>query len=190
MQAINQCMFQGPTSGNKRHTRKLGPRTRSPSNRELDTRTEPVPDTQVIRKSYPASKSAIAAMRRDVAALVAEYLGADREAVENVKLAVSEAATWIVRSLSFEENARQMRVAVACPNDDRLAVIVSDDSYGAVQPVREAVSISFMVMRDCTDALKLHRTPTGGIEIDMSFALHPDTEARRREGEDSGRMAA
>lgn len=147
-------------------------------------------DAQLIRKSYPASKSAIASMRRDVAALVAEYLGADRAAVENVKLAVSEAATWIVRSLSFEENARQMRVAIASPNDDRLAIIVSDDSYGAVQPIREAVSISFMVLRDCTDALTLHRTPTGGLEIDMSFALRPVSEPSRREDGDSNRMAA
>ena len=183
-------MFQGAGSGNKGHTRGSNPGARTASDLELDRRKDPMSDTQVIRKSYPASKIAIAAMRRDVAALVAEYLGADREAVENVKLAVSEAATWIVRSLSFEEHARQMRVAIACPNDDRLAVIVSDDSYGAVQPVREAVSISFLVMKDCTDALKLHRTPTGGIEIDMSFALHPAAKASRRGDGGPSRMAA
>lgn len=135
----------------------------------------------VIRKSYPATKQAIALARRDVAALVAEYLEADGEAIENVKLAVSEAATSVLASLSFEANARRIQVAVASLGCDRLGVIVSDDGLGAApRGDAEPRGISFRVIRGCADSLQLRKTPTGGVEIDMQFivqaagALRPD----------------
>jgi anti-sigma regulatory factor (Ser/Thr protein kinase) len=128
----------------------------------------------VLRKSYPAVKEAIAMMRHDVAALVEEFLGADEEVIANVRLAVSEAATSVVRSVLFEQNARSVNVMVARLGQDGLAVVVSDDGHGVVQPHREAgLGMGFVVMKDCADSLKLRRTPTGGIEIDMHFELRP-----------------
>ena len=124
-------------------------------------------------------------MRRDVATLVAEYLHADMEAVEKVKLAVSEAATSVVRSVSFENNSRHVHVTVATLGVDRLAIIVSDDGYGVAQPAREpGLSMGFVVMRDCADSLTLTRTPTGGMEIDMRFAL--GTRGAQLEADASG----
>jgi anti-sigma regulatory factor (Ser/Thr protein kinase) len=128
-------------------------------------------------------------MRHDVAA-VADFLGADKDAVENVRLAVSEAATSVVQSV-FEHSAGRMQVMVATLGDDALAVIVSDDGHGVVQADREAgLGMGFIVMRDCADSLKLRRTPTGGIELDMRFALRPSCRPRSERSSSGGQPTA
>jgi anti-sigma regulatory factor (Ser/Thr protein kinase) len=133
---------------------------------------ESVLSATVLRKSYPAIKEAIASMRLDIATLVAEYLDADAEAVENVKLAISEAATSVVRSISSDNDTRHVHVTVARLDVDRLAIIVTDEGYGVTQPAHEsALSMGFLVMRDRADSLTLSRSPTGGMQIDMRFAL-------------------
>ena len=123
-----------------------------------------------LRKSYPALKEAIASVRHDVAAL-AEFLGANEPAVENVRLAVSEAATHLVRRL-YEHTAGRIHVTVALHDQHVMSVRVSDDGHRTAPRSRESgLGMGFAVMRECADALTMRHTEGGGLEIEMRFAV-------------------
>jgi anti-sigma regulatory factor (Ser/Thr protein kinase) len=122
-----------------------------------------------LHKSYPAVKEAIAGIRHDVAA-VASFLGANEEAVERVRLAVSEASTSVVQNV-FEHASGRIHVTLSPLDEEHIAVTVSDDGNGAAQRNLEAaLGLGFIVMRECADALKLRQPSSGGVEVEMHFA--------------------
>lgn len=125
-----------------------------------------------LHKSYPAVKEAIAGIRHDVAAVVA-YLGANEEAVERVRLAVSEAATNIVANV-FEHTSGRINVTLERLDTSSITVTVADDGKGAAQRNLEAgLGLGFIVMRECSDALKVRQPGSGGVEVEMRFATNP-----------------
>jgi anti-sigma regulatory factor (Ser/Thr protein kinase) len=135
-----------------------------------------------LHRSYPAVKEAIAGIRHDVAA-VASFLGANEEAVERVRLAVSEAATNIVQNV-FEHTSGRIHVTLSPLDEEHIAVTVSDEGNGAVQRNLEAaLGLGFIVMRECADALKLRQPPSGGVEVEMHFARRPAADRIRARGE-------
>jgi len=128
-----------------------------------------------LHKSYPAVKEAIAGVRHDVAA-VASFLGANDEAIERIRLAVSEASTDIVQNV-FEHSTGRIHVSLARIGDGELAVSVSGD--GADKGSFEAGrGLSFIVMRECADALDVRQVASGVVEVEMRFSLRP-APARR-----------
>lgn len=125
-----------------------------------------------LHKSYPAVKEAIAGIRHDVAA-VASFLGANEEAVERVRLAVSEATTNIVQNL-FEHSSGRIHVTLAPLDEEQIAVTVADDGNGAVQRNPETgLGLGFIVMRECADTLEVRQPPSGAVEVEMHFARRP-----------------
>lgn len=125
-----------------------------------------------LHKSYPAMKEAIAGIRHDVAA-VASFLGANEEAVERVRLAVSEASTNIVQNV-FEHTSGRIHVALAKLDGAHIAVTVRDDGNGAAQRNLEAgLGLGFIVMRECAETLTVRQPMTGGVEVEMHFATRP-----------------
>lgn len=129
-------------------------------------------DHSKLHRSYPAVKEAIAGIRHDVAA-VAAYLGANEEAVERVRLAVSEAATNIVANI-FEHTSGRINVALERLDAGNISVTVGDDGNGAVQRHPEAgLGLGFIVMRECADALAVRQAGSGGVEVEMRFRTDP-----------------
>lgn len=134
-----------------------------------------------LHRSYPAVKEAIAGIRHDVAA-VASFLGANEEAVERVRLAVSEASTIIVQNV-FEHTSGRIHVTLSALDEEHIAVTVSDDGSGAARRNLEAaLGLGFIVMRECADALMLRQPPSGGVEVEMHFMRHPDPEGLHAPG--------
>lgn len=135
----------------------------------------------VLRRSYPAVGKAIAQTRRDVVD-AADVLGADADAIENMRLAVSEAATHVV-GRSATDGSGHVHVLVTRPDGESLALTVTGD--GEASPVfrpEAGLSVAFIVMRDCADSLKIRRTYLGETEISMTFAV--SLPPRPRGGED------
>ena len=140
-----------------------------------------------LHKSYPAVKEAIAGIRHDVAA-IASFLGANEEAVERVRLAVSEAATSIVQNV-FEHSSGRIHVTLAPLDAAQIAVIVSDGGNGVAQRNVEAgLGLGFLVMRECADMLKVRQPISGGVEVEMHFARRPAAEEIRAPSAASGAM--
>ncbi len=137
---------------------------------------EEMPMTGIeLEKSYPAVKEAIAGIRHDVAAVVS-YLGANEEAVERVRLAVSEAATNIVQNV-FEHTSGRIHVALTRTGEEQIVVVVSDDGHGAVhRNVEAGLELGFIVMRECADTLRVRQPTSGGVQVEMCFARRPRLE--------------
>ncbi len=125
-----------------------------------------------LHKSYPAVREAIAGIRHDVAAVVS-FLGANEEAVERVRLAVSEAATNIVQNV-FEHTSGRIHVKLSRTREGQIAVTVADDPNGALRRrVGAGRGLGFMVMRECADTLEVRHPLTGGVEVEMHFSPRP-----------------
>jgi anti-sigma regulatory factor (Ser/Thr protein kinase) len=134
--------------------------------------TAVVVSTTELQKSYPAVREAIAGIRHDVAAVVS-FLGANEEAVDRVRLAVSEAATNIVQNV-FEHTSGRIHVVLGRTPDGQIAVTVADDGNGVVQRNVEAgLGLGYIVMRECADTLKVRQPLTGGVEVEMCFSPRP-----------------
>jgi anti-sigma regulatory factor (Ser/Thr protein kinase) len=127
-----------------------------------------------LHKSYPAVREAVAGVRHDVAA-VASYLGANEEAVERVRLAVSEAATSVVQNI-FEHSSGRIHVSLEKPDEAHISVTVGDGGSANGAPGRNpegGLGLALIVMRECTDSLDVRRPMSGGLQVEMRFAARP-----------------
>ena len=118
--------------------------------------------------TFPSTPPGVGALRRDVAAF-AQRCGMDEEAVNDVRLAVSEAATnAVVHGYREGDGELQVRAEVL---DDELVVVVRDAGTGlAPRPDSPGLGLGMPLMASVTSRFRVV-SDGPGTEIHMAFAL-------------------
>lgn len=120
-----------------------------------------------VRLSMPALAENVALVRHVVGA-VAEAVRLSPQAVENVKLAVTEACTNVVRH-AYAGDEGPLHVA-AEPDGGWLTVVVSDRGNGLRQsPDRDGPGLGLPLIAALADTLEIGPGPQRGSVLRMSF---------------------
>jgi serine/threonine-protein kinase RsbW len=146
----------------------------TPSLREppLPTRATPSP----VRLALPAHARNIAVVRRALEA-IAEELALPRRLVEDMRLAVTEACTNVVRHAYADgeaEHASALRVELL-PDERGMRVIVEDRGRGlSPSPDRRGPGLGLPLIAALTSELEVsHGADDRGSRVAMSFAAAP-----------------
>jgi anti-sigma regulatory factor (Ser/Thr protein kinase) len=124
------------------------------------------PDS-AIRLTLPAHAKNVVLVRHVVAAL-AEGLDLPARLIEDVKLAVTEACTNVVRH-AYAGSHGTLDVAVE-PGEDMLTVIVTDHGHGLrPNPVAGGAGLGLPLMGALAHALEIEQSPDRGARVRMSF---------------------
>jgi len=126
-----------------------------------------------VRLSLPAQPRNIAVVRRALEA-IAEELALPRRLIEDMRLAVTEACTNVVRHAyddAERDNASAMRVDLL-PSADGMEVIVEDRGRGlGPSPDASGPGLGLPLIAALTAALEVsHGADARGSRIAMSFA--------------------
>jgi anti-sigma regulatory factor (Ser/Thr protein kinase) len=98
----------------------------------------------------------------------ADTLGLPGRMVEDVRLAVTEACTNVVRH-AYDDGGGLMDIAVH-PHPDRLEVAVSDDGRGIGDSAdQNGPGFGLPMMATLADTLEIDRTAESGSRVAMSF---------------------
>ena len=129
-----------------------------------------------VRLSLPAQARNIAVVRRALEA-IAEELALPRRLIEDMRLAVTEACTNVVRHAYTEAEARDanaMRVELL-PETDGMQVIVEDRGRGlGPSPDASGPGLGLPLIAALTSQLEVsHGADERGSRIAMSFAPAP-----------------
>jgi len=129
-----------------------------------------------VRLALPAQASNIAVVRRALEA-IAEELALPRGLIEDMRLAVSEACTNVVRHAYTEDealDASAMRVAML-PETDGMQVIVEDRGRGlGTSPDARGPGLGLPLIAALTSELEVTQGANDcGSRITMSFAPAP-----------------
>lgn len=118
-----------------------------------------------------AEPDQIAVLRREAASFGFE-IGMEREALDDLRTAVSEAATnVVVHAYGGNSNAGVMRMELAV-RGDRLLVRLRDYGVGVCgRPAGIRKGVGLRVIAALADSFELRRCPEGGTEARMAFAL-------------------
>ena len=122
----------------------------------------------------PGTPLGVAMLRRKLAGM-AEDCGMDAEAVADVRLAVTEAATNAVMH-AYADTDGELRVT-AVARDGVLAIVIGDTGPGLVKR-RDSpgLGMGLSVIASVVERLKIVSHP-GGTEIHMAFPC-PDDDSR------------
>lgn len=122
-----------------------------------------------IRLTLPASAESVALVRHVLGAL-AEALRMPPEAVDDVKLAVTEACTNVVRHAYSGSDVGPLDVT-AEPEAGRLTVVVADHGCG-LAPVTggDGKGLGLTLMATLSDRLEIEPGLDRGSRLRMSFA--------------------
>jgi anti-sigma regulatory factor (Ser/Thr protein kinase) len=119
--------------------------------------------------TFPPTPQGVGAMRREIAAF-AERAGLDEDAVSDVRLAVSEAATNAVVHGYRNDRDGELEV-IAYVGGGELNVVVSDNGVGlAPRPDSPGLGLGMPLMASVTSRFRVVSRATG-TEIHMAFAL-------------------
>lgn len=129
-------------------------------------RRETTEDTE-LRLSLPARSENLSRIRRAVSEF-AESLGVDEEVIADVRLAVNEACSNVVRHAYEEEGEVQVE---ARPVGEQLVVVVHDTGRGLAQASRNPGSgLGLRVATALTETLEVRgRGP--GTEVRLAFPI-------------------
>ncbi len=123
---------------------------------------------------FPARTSQVALIRQAVGDIASEF-GASGEALLQISLAVSEAATnAIVHAYRdrHEDEAGEVRVIVRPSFDGRLAVHVSDEGTGLIPRTDSpGMGLGLCLMAHETECFEMRKAPAGGTEVVLHFRL-------------------
>ena len=129
--------------------------------------TSVVPFDSDIRLTLPARPENVAVVRHVVGAL-AEALRLPDDVSENVRLAVTEACTNVVRH-AYAGDRGTIDVLVQ-PNGDALEVIVADDGRGIGSSVdTEGPGLGLSLIAALADSLAIERNLETGSRLVMRF---------------------
>lgn len=122
-----------------------------------------------VHASYAATPEAVAQLRACAAAFAAAA-GAGERVLEDVRLAVSEAATNVVQH-AYRFAPGEIRLA-ARVREDAIELSIADDGggFGSREDVG-GLGLGIPVMNDCADELTLERASGGGCVVRMRFDL-------------------
>ena len=125
--------------------------------------------TSDVRLSLPAEPENIAVIRHVLGAF-AEAMRLPPDMVEDMRLAVTEACTNVVRHAYDDDEAGTIDVVMQ-PSADRLEVIVSDRGRGmGSSPDVEGPGLGLPLIAALADSLEVQEAPIRGNRLRMSFA--------------------
>lgn len=125
-----------------------------------------------VRLSLPARPENVAVVRHALGGL-ANVLGVDGRALDDMKLAVTEACTNVVIH-AYGEDDGPLDVEMA-PAEDRLTLVVRDHG-GGIRPRLDpgstsALGLGLPLMASLADDFEIHGAPGGGTEVRMTFVI-------------------
>ncbi|HEX8103512.1 MAG TPA: ATP-binding protein [Solirubrobacteraceae bacterium] len=121
-----------------------------------------------VHLSLPARAENVAVVRHVMGAF-GEALALPRRRLEDVRLAVTEACTNVVRH-AYDEPDGLMEITVH-PREDRLEVVVADHGRGIGPSVdRAGPGLGLPMMATLCDELEIDRTVDSGSRVAMSFS--------------------
>ncbi len=140
----------------------------------MDDEPAAAPTGTDIRLTLPARAENVALVRHVIGAL-AEAIGAGEPLIEDVKLAVTEACTNVIRH-AYRGTEGPIDVSVT-PDGDRLTVVVRDRGQGIDVPSSEpGPGFGLPLMAALAEDLEVRPGPDGdGSLVRMSFRLAGDT---------------
>ena len=122
-----------------------------------------------MRLTLPARPENVAVIRHVLGAY-AETLRLPPELVEDIRLAVTEACTNVVRHAYHGEGAGPIDVVVR-PTAGRLDVIISDRGRGmGPSPDADGPGLGLPMIAALADVVELQPAPVRGTRVRMSFA--------------------
>ena len=128
----------------------------------------PVPDDCDIRLTLPARAENVALVRHVVGAL-AEALSMPQPLIEDVKLAVTEACTNVVRH-AYQGSEGPLEVVVE-PKADCLTVVVTDHGTGIrPNPASDGAGLGLPLIAALSSQLEIADGPDTGSRVRMSFS--------------------
>jgi serine/threonine-protein kinase RsbW len=127
-----------------------------------------------LDESFPATPEAVGIIRRDVAAY-AQKLGMRGTAVDNVRVAVSEAATNVVRH-AYRGLPGSMQISASAVAGE-LWVLITDDGCGPNTPAATpGLGWGLAIITDATEHFTLVARASGGTEARMRFRIVADAD--------------
>jgi anti-sigma regulatory factor (Ser/Thr protein kinase) len=136
----------------------------------MASRSHQCPHDCEIRLTLPARAENVALVRHVCSAL-AEALAMPERVTEDMRLAVTEACTNVVRHAYGEEDGP---IDVQIESDgDRLTVVVCDKGRG-ISPSAdsEGPGLGLPLIAALTDGLEIEHAPDQGSRLAMSFSAH------------------
>lgn len=142
-------------------------------------------DANTLTASYPAGPDAVGRARHTLSKF-AVAAGADREQVDAVALAASEAVTNAVLH-AYRDKPGSVHVTAAVVSEE-LWVLVGDDGVGLEPgPERPGLGLGLALIAQVSDELAVVSRAGGGIEVRMRFDLARAASARAGSAGGSGR---
>jgi anti-sigma regulatory factor (Ser/Thr protein kinase) len=135
---------------------------------DLATATRPTaPHECDIRLTLPARAENIALVRHVIGAL-AESLALPAKTIEDIRLAVTEACTNVVRH-AYRDHEGPLEIVIE-PQSDCLTVVVSDRGRGILpNPASEGPGLGLPLIAALADALEIEHSPQRGSRLSMQF---------------------
>jgi serine/threonine-protein kinase RsbW len=125
-----------------------------------------------VRLTLPARPENVAVIRHVLGAF-AEALLLPADLVEDMRLAVTEACTNVVRHAYRDGHAGPIDVVIR-PDGDRLEVIVTDEGQGLGSSADVAgPGLGLPLIAALTDSVDLQELPLRGSRVAMSFRCRP-----------------
>jgi serine/threonine-protein kinase RsbW len=134
-------------------------------------RPRPLPASSDVRLTLPARPENVAVIRHVLGAF-AEALRLPPDLVEDMRLAVTEACTNVVRH-AYHGDPGPIDVVIR-PVGDRLDLIVSDEGQG-IGPSADVAGpgLGLPLISALADSVELEQLPSRGSRIAMSFRCRP-----------------
>ena len=128
--------------------------------------------TSDVRLSLPAQTESIPVIRHVLGAY-AEALALPPDVIEDVRLAVTEACTNVVRH-AYDGDRPGLIDVVVQPHGDRLDITVSDRGRGmGPSPDVDGPGLGLPMIAALADSIELQKAPIRGNRLRMSFVTHP-----------------
>ena len=125
-----------------------------------------------VRLTFPAKADSIPVIRHVLGAF-AEAMALPADVTEDMRLAVTEACTNVVRHAYDGETPGPIDVVVR-PERDHIEVTVSDRGRGmGPSPDVEGPGLGLALIAALADSIELQEAPIRGNRLRMSFASHP-----------------
>jgi serine/threonine-protein kinase RsbW len=122
-----------------------------------------------VELSLPARAENVAVIRRLLSGF-ARSLQLDRQLVDDMRLAVTEACTNVVRHAYPGDQVGTIEVTVT-PTDDALYVVVGDRGRGiGPSPDTRGPGLGLPLIAAIVESLEIEQAPGAGSRVAMSFA--------------------